>query len=77
MMAVSVSLQPAFAAGTPHLLFEGAYRTSPTNSFGYDVTPDGQRFLMVQNVVPERAATQINVVLNWSEELKEKVFVGK
>ena len=66
-------MQLTLTAGTPHMLFEGAYRTSSTNSFGYDVAPDGQRFLMIQNVELERAATQINVVLNWLEELKQKV----
>ncbi len=42
----------------------------------YDVTPDGQRFLMVQVTESEQAATQINVVLNWFEELKQRVPTG-
>ena len=70
MMAVPVTTQPTFRAGTPTLLFEGQYHNdfnwSPPN---YDVTPDGQRFLMIQPGEQE-AATQINVVLNWFEELK-------
>ena len=42
----------------------------------YDVTAGGQRFLMPKPVdQPERAATQIKVVLNWCEELKRKVPV--
>jgi hypothetical protein len=44
----------------------------------YDVSPDGQRFLMVKSSEQEAAApTQINVVLNWFEELKQKVPTGK
>ena len=39
----------------------------------YDVTPDGQRFVMVQAAEQEAGATQINVVLNWFEELKRLV----
>jgi hypothetical protein len=36
----------------------------------YDVSPDGQRFSMLKPVEQEhQAPTQINVVLNWSEEL--------
>ena len=73
MMAVPVTTQPNFRAGTPTLLFEGQYHNdfnwSPPN---YDVTPDGQRFLMIQPGEQE-AATQINVVLNWFEELKRLV----
>ena len=37
------------------------------------ITPDGRRFLMIQPVEPEQAATKINVVLNWFEELKRRV----
>src|SRR6185436_2626009 len=40
MMAVAVEPGPAFRAGTPKMLFEGRY------DFGYDVAPDGKRFLV-------------------------------
>jgi hypothetical protein len=39
----------------------------------YDVTADGQRFVMVKPSEQELGATQINVVLNWSEVLKRLV----
>jgi len=39
----------------------------------YDVSSDGQRFLMVKEVEQSSAATQINVVLNWFTELKQRV----
>ena len=43
----------------------------------YDVSPDGQRFLMLRPSEQTGAApTQINVVLNWFEELKRRVPVG-
>ena len=44
----------------------------------YSVSPDGQRFLMVRAKEQQQqhtAATQINVVLNWFEELKQRVPV--
>jgi len=35
---------------------------------------DGRQFLMLKSSEPqEQAATQINVVLNWFEELKQRV----
>jgi hypothetical protein len=44
----------------------------------YDVSPDGQHFLMLKPTVsPQAAPTEINVVLNWFKELKEKVPTGK
>jgi len=72
MMVVPVQMEPAFKAEKPELLFEGSYLYSLTNlSTNYDVAPDGQTFVMVQEAEVEQ--TQINVVLNWFEELKRLV----
>jgi Tol biopolymer transport system component len=73
MMAVDIATQTGFAAAKPRQLFEGRYMVTSTGWArpNYDVSPDGQRFLMLKPVEPEQApVTQINVVLNWSEELK-------
>ncbi len=48
MMAVEISTQPTFSAGTPKTLFEGEYRLLQTSTPNYDVTADGQRFLMLK-----------------------------
>jgi hypothetical protein len=76
MMAVDVNTQGVFSAGKPKLLFEGPYVPTPRSFPDYDVSPDGQRFLMLK--VNERAQSlaQINIVLNWPEELKQKVPAG-
>jgi hypothetical protein len=39
---------------------------------GYAVAPDGRRFLILRPE-PKAIPTQINVVLNWFEELKARV----
>jgi serine/threonine protein kinase/Tol biopolymer transport system component len=73
MMAVEIATQSGFAAGKPRTLFEGRYERTPATSPNYDVAPDGQRFLMLKSVGQEASApTQINVVLNWFEELKRR-----
>jgi serine/threonine-protein kinase len=78
MMAVDIATQPGFAAGTPRMLFEGPYEPSPVLATNYDVSPDGQRFLMLKPSEQAQAAPrQINVVLNWFEELKRRVPGGK
>ena len=78
MMAVDIANQPSFSAGKPRVLFEGRYAPSPYLYTNYDVSPDGQRFLMLKPVDQVHVApTQINVVLNWFEELKQKVPAGK
>jgi Tol biopolymer transport system component len=73
MMVVSVRTEPTFSAGRPEVLFEGSYvktRFIPGYQY-YDISPDGQRFLMIKAV--EGSTAQINVVLNWFEELKRLV----
>ena len=78
MMAADVTTKPPFAAGKPKPLFKGNFVANPFNFWpNYDVSPDSQRFLMLQATEQEKAASQINVVLNWSEELKEKFPTGK
>ena len=76
MMAVNVTTQGTFSAGKPRVLFEGSYVPTPRSFPDYDVSPDGQRFLLLR---PEQAQapTQISVALNWFEELKQKVPAEK
>jgi hypothetical protein len=60
----------------PRLLFDapqGQYdSTAPTRA--WDISADGQRFLL-QQVVPstDKPVTALHVVLNWTEELKRQV----
>ena len=78
MMAVEIATQPSFTAGKPRVLFEGRYVPTPATSPNYDVSRDGQRFLMLKPSEQEASApTQINVVLNWFEELKRRVPPAK
>ena len=42
----------------------------------YDVSRDGQRFLILKATEQAPPPTQINVVLNWFEELKRRVPPG-
>jgi hypothetical protein len=71
MMAVDITTQPSFTAGKPRVLFEGHYVPPPGTTPNYDVSPDGQRFLMTKpSDAGDAAPAQINVVLNWFEELK-------
>jgi len=51
-------------------MFTRNYFITATNR-QYDISPDGQRFLMIKAV--EGSTGQINVILNWFEELKRLV----
>ena len=61
------------SAGKPQVLFRGQYgMTSPIR--GYDVTPDGKRFLFIRRVdPPAEAPQQFVLVQNWFEELSRRV----
>jgi Tol biopolymer transport system component len=75
MMAVDIATQSGFAPGKPGMLFEGQCQPTPVTFPTHDVSPDGQRFLMLSDSA-EAVPTQINVALNWFEELKRRVPVG-
>jgi eukaryotic-like serine/threonine-protein kinase len=74
-MSVAVQTQPDFSAAAPKFMFEGPYLNVPGVS--YDVAPDGQRFMMLEEYGKQPPTTHLNVVLNWFEELKQRVPAGK
>jgi eukaryotic-like serine/threonine-protein kinase len=67
MMVVSIRTEPVFAIGPVEALFAGGYLFG---DFGpaYDVSADGQRFLMVKPV-PPKVPTQLHVAFNWLDDL--------
>ena len=73
-MAVGVDLDDGQTSEPPTLLFAGPYPDNPgwTRPRSYDVSRDGERFLMTS--VPDDAPRRrIVVVLNWFDELRAKV----
>ena len=71
IIAVPVQLTPAFTIGKPRVLFEGKWAASSISNANYDVSADGQRFLMVE-VEKSATAAELRVVVNWFEELKRQ-----
>ncbi len=71
MMAVEVSTDPTFKAKRPHLLFEEKFLDAYFSAF-YDITPDGERFVIIKLGERQRL-TRMTVVLNWFEELQRRV----
>ena len=76
MMAVEVTTHPTFSPGKPRPLFTHDY-DKPGGVLmwpAYDVTADGQRFVLVKTVEDRsRSDATINVVVNWTEELQRRV----
>ena len=73
VMVVSIQTEPTLKVDAPRPLFSYPEGSSRGNTpFTYDIAPDDQRFVFIQQGWP----TQINVVLNWFEELKRLVPTG-
>jgi serine/threonine protein kinase len=72
-IAVPVKTKPKFSAGTPHQVFE--IKHVGLAGMDWDIAPDGYQFLIVKDINKETTATQLNIILNWFEELKQKVPV--
>jgi hypothetical protein len=70
-MVVPVQTTPEFSLGTPRQQFEGAYLQ--ISGYSYDIAPDGKRFIMAKGVNQQTTTTQLNVVVNWHEELKRRM----
>jgi Tol biopolymer transport system component len=70
MMAVGVSTTGDFTLSQPRQLFDQPYVFQNTSIADYDVSSDGQRFIMVKN---EGESSRLSVVLNWFEELKARM----
>ena len=79
----SVQITPTFSRGRPEELFalvDKGLLTGPEILVGplWDITPDGEQFVMVQPATAdnnETARDRVNIVLNWFEELKARVPV--
>ncbi len=77
MMAVSIGDTATFSYGNPTRLFATStvYNRSPAAGRTYDVSPDAQKFLMIKDATEtsRRSTANLVVVLNWLDELRERV----
>ncbi len=78
IVAMDVTTVAGFINGTERPLpIERFFDAAPYRD--YDMMPDGQRFLVAfpadQTATGGPARLQINIVLNWFEELRERVPV--
>ncbi len=76
LFKVSILTEPAVQVGSPELLFEGRFREGLYWGRNYDISPQGDFFILIE-LGEMQPAAQINVVLNWFEELKRLVPPGK
>jgi eukaryotic-like serine/threonine-protein kinase len=75
MMAVDVALTPTLTGGVPRPLENVSVVEIGSITRGYDVSPDGRRFITVRETErsPEPPPAQTILVQHWVEELKRRV----
>jgi hypothetical protein len=62
LLSAAISIEARLRAETPKVLFEGKYEG------GYDVMPDGRRFIMVTRD-DDQTTSQLVVVQEWAQSL--------
>jgi eukaryotic-like serine/threonine-protein kinase len=72
MMSMAVTPGAAFKAGSPVALFQTTHRRQPISAqdrFSYDVSGDGQRFL-INTKIEEANVAPLSIHLNWASEME-------
>jgi len=71
LMKVDVSTEGTLSPGPPTVVVPWPYSTGGADDVGYDIHPDGDRFLVVHSGADQFGDTYI--VTNWFTELRERM----
>jgi serine/threonine-protein kinase len=71
---IDVKLQPKPDFAVPRELFQGPYINVP--GYSWDISPDGERFLLLENPAQTKPLTQLVVITNFLDELKRRLPAG-
>jgi len=69
MLVVAIDHGPPFSAARPQVVFEGRYEVGVAGNPDWDISPDSQRFLMIQRG-DASAPTRLHVILDWLDSLE-------
>jgi eukaryotic-like serine/threonine-protein kinase len=72
LLAVDVETTPNFSFGKSRVLFEGSFVFGTTEQQDFDVSRDGQRFLMLKTQDDNRRAVPLEVIVNWFDEVARR-----
>ena len=82
VISASVETDQVFTVESPKILFQGTYLAANYTPGSleltpWDISPDGKRFLMMKEPGTGESTRggprRINIIVNWFEELKERV----
>lgn len=71
LMSVAIKTSQVFSAGSPREILDVSQMWFPNNPVtNFDITPDGKRFIMLQNTKGGARISSFNYVQNWVKELE-------
>ncbi len=74
LMQVRVQTERSFEQGNAELLLRGNYVVGTISAArAYDISPTGERFLMIKEAPDETSRAEIILVQNWFQELERLV----
>ena len=73
--SASFSDDPSLELGSPNVLFEGPYINIP--GYSWDISPDGDRFLLVENPAQNEPLTKLVVITNFFDEIQRRLPVDQ
>ncbi len=73
--SASFSDDPSLELGSPEVLFEGPYINIP--GYSWDISPDGDRFLLVENPAQNEPLTKLVVITKFFDEIRRRLPVDQ
>ena len=74
LIAVPINRSGRLTVGKPAVVFDISRMFFPNDPVpNYDLSPDGKQFVMIRNVNYNANTTSFNIVLNWLDQLKERL----
>jgi serine/threonine-protein kinase len=77
VLSVAFDARQGLRLGRPEVLFRSPFAASVRPSGEFSLTPDGRGFLLLEDVATPAAPRQVEVVVNWFEELKQRVPLAR
>ena len=76
-MSVPIQSGPSLVVGKPQVLVSGYYKRATDSGLNYDISPDGKYFITTKSNGDDDNLRQINLVLNWFDEIRGKMTLVK
>jgi len=77
IMSVPITGTQSLTAGQPRVVLKGYRGVNVESAMSYDISPDAHSILVTRPKEGEGVFQEINVVLNWFDDIKKTVSAGK